>query len=73
MQVFYREGFKLLAGFLAEQKSEKQKQDGDTGTGKQRQLCTQTCTTEKVDHKLLIIEKVWLFNGRAEITFTGLV
>jgi hypothetical protein len=28
---------------------------------------------EKVDHKLLIIEKVWFFNGRAEITFTELM
>jgi hypothetical protein len=38
MQVFYRKGFKLLAGFLAEQKSEKQKQRGDTDARKQRQL-----------------------------------
>lgn len=36
MQVFYRKGFKLLAGFMAEQKSEKQKQRGDTHAGKKR-------------------------------------
>jgi hypothetical protein len=36
VQVFYRKGFKLLAGFLAEQKSEKQKQRGDTDARKQR-------------------------------------
>lgn len=36
MEVFYRKGFKLLAGFMAEQKSEKQKQRGDTHAGKKR-------------------------------------
>ena len=36
MQVFYREGFKLLAGFLTEQESEKQKQHGNTDARQQR-------------------------------------
>lgn len=35
MQILDRKLFKLLAGFLAEQKSEKQKQYGDTDTRKQ--------------------------------------
>ena len=56
MQVFYRKGFKLLAGFLTEQKSEKQKQRGDTDARKQRQLRPQASTAKNVDHKLLIIE-----------------
>ncbi len=73
MQIFDRKGFKLLAGFLAEQESEKQKQRGDTDASQQRQLCSQARTAEKIDHKLLIIEKVWFFNGRAGITFTELM
>ena len=36
MQIFDGKIFKLLAGFMAEQKSEKQKQNGDTHTGQQR-------------------------------------
>ncbi|MCK7082155.1 hypothetical protein [Enterobacter bugandensis] len=73
MQIFDREGFKLLAGFLAEQESEKQKQRGDTDARQQRQLCSKARTAENIDYKLLIIEKVWFFNGRAEITFTELM
>ena len=42
--------------FLTEQKSEKQKQRGDTDARKQRQLRPQACTAKNVDHKLLIIE-----------------
>jgi len=69
MQVFYGQRFEFLTGVIAQEKSEQQKECGNTQAGKQRKLGAQTCTAEKVDHKLLIAKKVTLFNGRAGITF----
>ncbi|MGL4429468.1 MAG: hypothetical protein ACRCT4_11165 [Silvania sp.] len=71
MQIFYGQRFEFLTGVIAQKKSEKQKEYGNTQAGKQRKLSAQACTAKKIDHKLLIAKKVSLFNGRAGITFIG--